>query len=566
MDYGGTIAEAGTPVEVLKAQPFNGEQYCYIRLETRYVWIARKDLTDHVHMAAGLYTVVDDEYHQISSWTGSVCMICGVVIPEGNTGFAKNQHIYQDGYCKLCNMPEIHSTTGTYYAPYDGYYAYERLSQFSERGKVYNAGDVIWIEKAPIVRDGIIWGQVKDTKEYVMMKTLSKTPVKQTAEGTLLTDQEVIDWCVNFNGATPFHTYGYYTDMMGTISDADILLMAVNSRASGLSDQVVKWIEQACGETLAKKYYEGQILAMMAYLEEEAEYSVSISHKEIIKNAIKLASTAADWKKTYGKELAKSEIDAIDKLKKYTKSTESLLEYGELGLEILAYVTMDFGRMQGIIEAARAIQKEASDDPDLHRAFEDVIQTYEHKYYIATDQIAEVVLNLLKEMDVDKWVDEKGSKAAVAVIKKITGFDAAKGWSDWSFVYGTVNFAVDLGMDISKGAKYSESMLQFMSQISVMHASSNAYSSAVQRIQDGDHSASAVAAVRRQFAAYKASMVELYDTMLSMASNHLFGIGEDSVLISYLQYEKDKLESISLVNDYNRFVNGISLAEYRRTH
>lgn len=111
-----------------------------------------------------------------------------------------------------------------------------------------------------------------------------------------------------------------------------------------------------------------------------------------------------------------------------------------------------------------------------------------------------------------------------------------------------------------------KTMLQFMSQITVMSASWNAYETAVNRIRQGDHSEAAVAAVRRQFVAYKSSLLVLYDTMVDMASNHLFGIGEDSVLINYLQYEKDQIESVYLTNDVDQFVWAISLEEYKRLH
>ena len=232
-------------------------------------------------------------------------------------------------------------------------------------------------------------------------------------------------------------------------------------------------------------------------------------------------------------------------------------------MEIYAYLTMDFGRMEGIIEAARAIQAQSTNDPDLHRAFEDVISTYEGKYYLRTD-----VLNSLwvKSFDEVPGFEKTVEEEAAELIKEVTGFDIAKGWSDWSFVYSTVNYALDLGMQLSDGSKLSKTTMKFMSQISVMNAASNAYSAAVSNIRNGDHSATAVAAVRRQFAAYKVSMVELYDTMIDMATNHMFGLGEDSTIINYLGSEKDKLESIYLINDMDQFITGITLAEYRRTH
>ena len=242
----------------------------------------------------------------------------------------------------------------------------------------------------------------------------------------------------------------------------------------------------------------------------------------------------------------------------------NLLDYGDIGLDVIMYITLDFGRMETIIEAARAIQREAAGDPDLIQAFEDVVLTYEKQYYKRTDVIAKLVTDALKDLTdaADEWITSKARE----VIKQITGFDVSVGWSDWSFVYSMVNFAVDLGMQLSNGAKYSKTMLQFMSQITVMSASWNAYETAVNRIRQGDHSEAAVAAVRRQFVAYKSSLLVLYDTMVDMASNHLFGIGEDSVLINYLQYEKDQIESVYLTNDVDQFVWAISLEEYKRLH
>ncbi len=576
MDCCGTIAQAGTAVEVQKRKTFNERPYCYIRMGIQQVWIDQDDLTDHIHLPAGVYSIVDDEYHEVSfSGAGTVCTICGEEITALNTNLNQSKHSYENGYCKLCGMPEIPQKPGIYYAPYDGYYAYKGKlmtavpSQYSERGTVYQAGDKIQIEKAPIVQDGIIWGKIKNTSEYVMMKTLSTTPVKKIEDAPLLTDQEVIDWCMNYNGSTPFYTYHYYQEMLGTIDNWDVLLMAVNNRASDLIDQVYKWIKECCGETLAWQYYESQLMTLMTSLEEEAEFSISIPYKKEVKNAIKasmIATDWAEWEKEYNGKLKKCDIEAIKKLKTNLKTAGTILDKGELGLIITTYMTMDFGRMESIIEAARAIQAQATDDPDLRRAFEDVILTYEGAYYLRTDHLNTLMIGRIEKVVDILDLDTKAEEKAIEIIKEVTGFDIAKGWSDWSIVYSTVKFALDLGMKLSDGSKYSKSMLQFMSQISVMSAANDAYSAAVTRIQEGDHSATAVAAVRRQFAAYKVSMVELYDAMIDMASSHILGIGEDNTLINYLQSEKDKLESIYLINDMDQFITGITLAEYRRTH
>ena len=565
-DYKKIYRNAGTAVKVIGARRIDGKMYCQISGTRPAQWIAWKDLVDHRHAAAGLYGVVDDEYHQLGTETGTVCMICGVSIPGGNMNFTRSKHTYEGGFCKLCNMPEIPDTPGSYYAPYDGFYAFKSTSQFSGPVKnkiVYKAGAKIEIVEAPISMEGIIWGKVK-TGGYVRMKDLSTTPVKQSGEAKTLTDQEIIEWCVNFNGATPFSTYGYYTEMLSTIDAADILLMSVNSRAAGLGDQLVKWIKEACGDTMARQYYEGQIMSMLKSLEQDADYSASIPYKSELKKVIKLSRTVADWRLTYKGSLKESDLEAIQKLGKYLKTAGNLLDKGEHGLELYSYMVMDFGRMQGVIETAKAIQREATDDPDLHRAFDDVIKAYEEQYYLRTDHLTNLMVKLLEDQ-ID-LVEKEATKVAVDVIKELTGFDVTQGWSDFGFVYSTVNYMLDLGLKHSGAADYSDAMLEFMSQISIMSASQDAHHSAVDRIKSGDHSAAAVEGVRRQFAAYKASMVELYDTMLTMATGHIWGIGEDVVLITYLQYEKDKLESVYLVNDYALFVNGISYKEFKRTY
>ena len=560
--------KAGTEVEVTDSEVRDGKLYCKIDGILEPTYILWSDLTDHIHSASGFYGVVDDYYHEMSDATGSVCRICGVDIPAGNTKFTRSIHDYENGYCTMCGIPEIPDKPGTYYAPYDDYYVYEKASQFSgplKKGVEYNAGDKIVITKVPDKEneDGIIWGQVK-SGGYVMMRTLSMVPIQESVKAPVLTKQELIDWCVSMDGKTPFYSYNYHTEMLKTIGAGDIILMSAYSRASGVADQIIKWIKEACGDTMARQYYEGQILSLLMSIEEDMDYSASIPYKSELKKAIKLSKTVADWGTTYKGKLKEGDLEAIKKLNANLKNLGDLLDKGEIGFETYTYLVMDFGRMQDVIATARAIQKETISDPDLHRAFDDVILTYEGAYCLKTDQLVAKIADAYG--DFADMVEKDAAKAAADIIKELTGFDVTKGWSDFGFVYSAVNYAVDLGMKHSGASDYAEFTLQFMSQISVMVAAERAYSTAVNCIKEGNHSDSAVEAVRRQFVAYKTSMVQLYDAMLSMATNHIWGIGEDPVLITYLQYEKDKLESVCLVNDISQFVNGISLDEFRRIH
>ena len=142
----------------------------------------------------------------------------------------------------------------------------------------------------------------------------------------------------------------------------------------------------------------------------------------------------------------------------------------------------------------------------------------------------------------------------------------AEEWSDFSYVYSAVNFALDMTMELTGGAKLSKSSMKFMSQISVVSAADNAYSAAVNKIRDGDHSPAAVAAVRMQFEMYKAAVIELYKTMMSMACSHILDINEDSDIKNYLQSELDKLSSMYLADSYDEYPTGISFEDFMRSH
>ena len=574
----GTIPEAGTSVSVLgDVIEEMGTVYCKVTLreapasdwqpEWETAWVRRVDLTDHLHIAAGGHSPIDDKYHHLTNLDASgssICKICGHEIPSSMV--EKQEHIFEAGEdsCKVCGMKKVPQESGKYYAPYDGFCSYKGIvldrfvpSQYAKPGTTYKAGDKIEVVTVSYL-DGAYWGKVKNTDEFVVMSTLSLTPVKKAAARTL-SDEEIINWCLNYHGYTSLHTYNYASTMLGTISEADLLLMAVNNRASGAADQIFTWVKEACGETLARKYYRMQVVSLLTSLEEEARYSVSVPLKSEIKDILKYYKLYSTYPPSFD-NLTKTEQEAVKALNSKLGRISSTIGYTEDVLDLAYFLTMDCARMEGVLQAARAVQAQTANDPDLNAAFDDVLDEYETKYLYAINEA------LLKG---ESLLEKTAGKYVGDFVKDVTGFSAltaAAEWSDFSYVYSAVNFALDMTMELTGGAKLSKSSMKFMSQISVVSAADNAYSAAVNKIRDGDHSPAAVAAVRMQFEMYKAAVIELYKTMMSMACSHILDINEDSDIKNYLQCELDKLSSMYLADSYDEYPTGISFEDFMRSH
>ena len=133
-------------------------------------------------------------------------------------------------------------------------------------------------------------------------------------------------------------------------------------------------------------------------------------------------------------------------------------------------------------------------------------------------------------------------------------------------LYSFVSFALDKFMNVSGGEDRAEAILSLFSQIAVRQTAMDAYEAAVSNVASGNNVDDAVVSVRKQFELYKASTIELYNQILEIENNHLFGINEDAMLKNYLQFEINKLEKIRLVNDYELFINAISFDEYKNKY
>ena len=587
------IPKAGTKVTLnaksLEKIVLNGVQYCKAASDNAYgsFWIRIDDLTDHIHIGSGDYIEVDDKYHNFVEYPEStVCTDCNEQLPDKRVKITKEEHIFKNGTCTKCGMAEVYSQAGKYYAPYTGFHSYEKADEFSDIATSYIQGDIIVIEGDPVYSYGLLWGKVKNTSEYVKMKELLReNPGKDNAEQRELTNQELIEWCQKTNGANPLNTYQYYSIELQKLGSSDLLLAAVNTRSTGAADLAVKTVKSILGLTTAREYYKNQIVAILKNAEENAEPEVP--NEEEIKTIKSVLKDVGDGKQLVTlyqiyelninkKTISKDDIDQIYKLFKYCSKLKKLLELADGGLNIAAYIATDFLYMHDLIEGVREMQCYSLDDPDLLHAFDDVIEEYENEWYKSAGGIINRVikdyLGDLAEFAWDNTIVEHIDKKLFETFSKTFGDSKmAKSVLDHKYasagkLYSFVSFALDKFMNVSGGEDRAEAILSLFSQIAVRQTAMDAYEAAVSNVASGNNVDDAVVSVRKQFELYKASTIELYNQILEIENNHLFGINEDAMLKNYLQFEINKLEKIRLVNDYELFINAISFDEYKNKY
>nr|MCR5448628.1 hypothetical protein [Solobacterium sp.] len=589
----GVIPQAGTKVTINATSAYkivlNGVQYCKATSDDVYgfFWIRRDDLIDHIHIGQGQYADVDDKYHLfVEHPESTVCTLCNQQLPEKRVKIEKAEHTPENGMCTKCRKAEVYTTSGKYYAPYTEFHAYKKADEFSGSGASYRKGDVIVIEGNPQYSKGIIWGKVKDTSEYVMMKELlRKDPGKDDTNHRELTNEELIEWCQKTNGANPLSSYGYYSVEMAKISTGDIILAAVQTRASGVADLSVKAIKDVLGLTMAREYYKNQIIAVLKNAEENATPEICNEEEtKVIKSILKDIGSGKQLVTLYQiyelnirkKTISKKDIDLVYKMFSYCSKMRNLLSLYEGGENIAAYITSDFLYMHDLIDGVREMQCYSIDDPDLLHAFDDVIEEYENEWYKSADGIINRVIKDyigdIAEYAWDNTITEQIDKKLFETFSKTFGDSKmAKSVLDHKYVsagklYSFASFALDTLMTVSGGEERAKAILSFFTQISIRLAAADAYNGAVRNVASGNHTNDAVASVRKQFELYKASTIELYNQILIIENNHFFGFNEDTKLKNYLQSEINKLEKIKLVNDYSQFINAISFDEYKNSY
>lgn len=591
-----TIEEAGTKVTIsvggVKHYTIYGESatFCQANIGNNTYWIRFSDLTDHIHVGRGSCKEIDDLTHAFYEHEGTNCLLCGHELPEKRVHVSTGSHVYNDkGVCEYCGSKEVNTEAGKYYAPYNGFYAYKHPWESSAPGTVYQKGDPINIEKImlndSVTVNGFRWGQVKGTKEYVLMRSLSTEPFSKSNVKPL-TDDELIAWCRDRSGYNTLGTFSFADDVeIHKLDFSDILLTAVNERASGLVGQMFDIVKDALGYTKAREYYKNQVVGMLCEVEESFEDKGIYDEKEYFGKATNAIKSGIERYVKYNDDLlsdsslTKNQKAAIKKTIDESNQVKKLLALGDLGLDFAALFSEDLSRNLDIIDAVREMRNYTGSDLDLKNAFDDVVTMYEDKYLNAVsifvsdllDTYFSDIVDFVLESTDSYTLDIVDEHAYNAVMLKFTDRYTKeyftkyieRGHKGAKSLYAFANLALDTVMSLSSGKTRAAATRNFLLQVNVTYTASTAYEAAVERVKEGNTSKDALLNVRTQFALYRAALADLYDEMLDMESSHLFGIGEDNDLINYLQYEAEKIRNVELTNDPANYIQAITLEEFR---